>query len=64
MISSARFDGLVPRDALAMKLAADTAFEIVAPGDTKARLKPERGGLLNSAKKTLAALSRSARRSG
>lgn len=62
VISNARFDGLTPRDALGAKLAADTAFEIIAPGDTKARLKPERAGLLHSAKKTLAALSRSARR--
>ncbi len=62
VISHARFEGLTrPRDALAEKLAAPSAFEIIAPGDTKAQLPTARRGLLHSAKKTLAALSRSKR---
>jgi DNA-binding Lrp family transcriptional regulator len=58
VISNARFEALTrPRDALAEKLAAPSAFEIIAPGDTKAQLPTARRGLLHSAKKTLAALS-------
>lgn len=59
VISNARFNGLTLRDALASKLAAESAFEIIALGDTKARLPVERMGLLQSAKKKLAKLSRS-----
>lgn len=59
VISNARFNGLTFRDALATKLAAASAFEIIAMGDTKAMLPVERMGLLQSAKKKLAKLSRS-----
>ncbi|QNK69256.1 hypothetical protein [Variovorax sp. PAMC26660] len=59
VISMARLNGLTSRDALAAKLAAASAFEIIAQGDTKAQLSTERLGLLQSAKKKLAALSRS-----
>lgn len=59
VISMARLNGLTSRDALAAKLAAASAFEIIAQGDTKAQLPTERLGLLQSAKKKLAALSRS-----
>lgn len=64
VISVARLNGLTGRDPLAAKLAAASAFEIIAPGDTKAQLPIERLGLLQSAKKKLAALSRSSHRSG
>lgn len=64
VISIARLDGLTHRDALAAKLASPSAFEIVAPGDTRARLPSERPGLLQSAKRKLAALSLPARRPG
>jgi hypothetical protein len=58
VISHARFNGLAPRDPLASKLAAPSVQEIVALGDTKAQLPVEKVGLLQSAKKKLAALSR------
>jgi hypothetical protein len=58
VISSARFNGLAPRDPLASKLAAPCALEIIALGDTKAQLPVERVSLLQSAKKKLATLSR------
>lgn len=58
VISNARFNSLTPRDPLASKLAAPSALEIIALGDTKARPPVERAGLLQSAKKKLAALSR------
>lgn len=61
VISVARLNALTDRDALAAKLAAPSAFEIIAPGDTKAQLPPERLGLLQSARKKLSALSRSQR---
>lgn len=64
VISMARLDGLTSRDALAAKLAAASAFEIIAAGDTKAQLPAERPGLLQSAKKKLAALSLSQYGSG
>lgn len=64
VISNARLEGLTSRDALAAKLAAASAFEIIAPGDTKAQLPTERLGLLQSARKKLAALSLSQHRSG
>lgn len=57
VISIARFNGLTARDTFTAKLAAASAFEIIAPGDTKAQLPAERLGLLQSAKKRLAALS-------
>jgi len=58
VISNARFNGLTPRDPLASKLAAPSMQEIIALGDTKAQPPVERVGLLQSAKKKLAALSR------
>lgn len=64
VISMARLNGLTSHDALAAKLAAASAFEIIAQGDTKAQLPTERLGLLQSAKKKLAALSLSQHRSG
>ncbi|WPG39979.1 hypothetical protein [Variovorax sp. EBFNA2] len=58
VISNARFNGLMPRDPLASKLAAASVIEVIALGDTKARLPVEKIGLLQSAKKRLATLSR------
>ncbi|QFZ86410.1 hypothetical protein GFK26_28405 [Variovorax paradoxus] len=58
VISNARFNGLTPRDPLASKLAAASVIEVIALGDTKARLPVEKIGLLQSAKKKLATLSR------
>ncbi|MCR6475146.1 hypothetical protein NU688_03165 [Variovorax sp. ZS18.2.2] len=55
VISNARFNGLTPRDAL---LPKPSALEIVKLGDTKAQLPVEKIGLLQSAKKKLATLSR------
>lgn len=59
VVSIARLDGLAPRDPLAAKLSAACAFELIAPGETKARLPIERVGFLQSARKKLATLSRS-----
>lgn len=59
VISMARLNNLTGRDALAAKLAAASTFEIIAPKDSKAQLPVERLGLLQSARKKLAALSRS-----
>ncbi|MDQ0590423.1 hypothetical protein [Variovorax paradoxus] len=56
VISNARFNSLTPRDALMPK---PSALEIIKLGDTKAQLPVERVGLLQSAKKKLATLSRS-----
>jgi DNA-binding Lrp family transcriptional regulator len=58
VISNARFGSLTPRDPLASKLAAPSALQIIVLGDTKAQLPVERVGLLQSAKKKLATLSR------
>ncbi|MET3493409.1 hypothetical protein [Variovorax boronicumulans] len=55
VIPNARFNGLTPRDPLMPK---PSALEIIKLGDTKAQLPVERVGLLQSAKKKLAALSR------
>ena len=55
VISNARFNGLAPRDPLMPK---PSALEVIKLGDTKAQLPVERVGLLQSAKKKLAALSR------
>lgn len=57
VISLSRFDGLTGRDALTAKLASASTFEIIAPGDTRAQLPTARLGLLESAKRKLAALS-------
>ncbi len=56
VISNARFNSLTPRDGLMPKPAA---LEIIKVGETKAQLPVERVGLLQSAKKKLATLSRS-----
>lgn len=61
VISTDRFNGLTRRDALGHRLASASAFEIIAPGDTKAALPTERLGLLQSAKKKLASLHFSSR---
>jgi hypothetical protein len=58
VISNSKFNSLALRDELTSKLAAKSALEIIALGDTKARLPIERVGLLQSAKKKLATLSR------
>jgi len=58
VISNHRFNSLAVRDPLASKLAAAGALEIIALGDTKAQPPVERVGLLQSAKKKLATLSR------
>jgi hypothetical protein len=58
VISNHRFNSLAVRDPLASKLAAAGALEIIALGDTKAQPPAERVGLLQSAKKKLATLSR------
>jgi hypothetical protein len=58
VISSARFNGIGPRDPLASRLAAPGALELIALGDTKAQPPVEKIGLLQSAKKKLATLSR------
>ncbi|RIX83567.1 hypothetical protein [Acidovorax cavernicola] len=58
VISHARFNGLTPRDPLASKLVAAGVIEVIALGDTKAQLPVEKVGLLQSAKKKLATLSR------
>lgn len=58
VVSISRLDGLAPRDPLAAKLSAACAFELIALGETKARLPVERVGFLQSARKKLATLSR------
>jgi len=56
VISNAKFSRLTQRDPLAAKLAAASAHEIVALGDTKAQVPVERAGLMQSAKRKLATL--------
>ncbi|MEJ8850953.1 hypothetical protein [Variovorax rhizosphaerae] len=56
VLSEARFRKLKPQDPLAAKLSAASAHEIIALGATKAKLHPERPGLIQSAKRTLAKL--------
>ena len=58
VVSANRLSAPARHDALVHRLAAASTFEIIASGDTKARLPAERLGLLQSAKKKLAALSR------
>jgi hypothetical protein len=58
VISSARFNSMAPRDPLASRLAAPGVLEIIALGDTKAQPPAEKVGLLQSARKKLATLSR------
>jgi len=56
VMSHGEFDKLGPRDELARKLAAKSAFEIISLGDTNAKLPIERVSLLQKAKRHLAAL--------
>jgi len=56
VISNAKFSSLPLRDPLAAKLATASAHEIIALGDTKAKLPVERAGLMQSAKRKLATL--------
>ena len=58
VVSSKHYAALAMRDDLGRKLAAPTAFEIIAAGETKARRGVERGGFLRSAKEKLVALAR------
>ncbi|RZL95689.1 MAG: hypothetical protein EOP82_02345 [Variovorax sp.] len=55
VISSKRYASLTARDDLTLKLAAPCAIEIVAEGDTKAKAPIEHGGLIQSARRKLAA---------
>lgn len=56
VIPNARFNGFTPRDPLMPK---PSALEVIKLGDTKAQPPVEKVGLLQSAKKKLATLSRS-----
>jgi hypothetical protein len=58
VISSRKYASLTERDGIGRKLGSACALEIVAEGDTRAKPAPERGGLIESARKTLAALGR------
>lgn len=58
VISHAKYASLTPRDALGVKLAAAGAFEIIGEGDTRATAPARPEGLLQSARKRLAALAR------
>ncbi|MDM0109361.1 hypothetical protein QTH97_30845 [Variovorax sp. J22R24] len=58
VISSRRHAALTTRDHLGRLLAAATAFELIAEGETRAKRGVERAGFLQSAKEKLAALAR------
>jgi len=58
VISSARFAALTPRDGLGARLAGLSVVEIIGQGETRAKPPAEREGLLQSARKRLAALAR------
>lgn len=58
VISSAKYSALDKRDALGAKLHAGAGFEIIAPGETKAKPAQEEGGLIEEARKRLSALVR------
>lgn len=58
VISSAQYAALTPRDYLGARLAELSAIEIIGQGETRAKPPPEREGLLQSARKRLAALAR------
>jgi len=58
VISSAKYATLTPRDYLGARLAELSAVEIIRQGETKAKPPAEREGLLQSARKRLAALAR------
>jgi hypothetical protein len=55
VISHSKYVSLTPRDAMGAKLAAPCAFQIIGQGETKAVAPKPRGGLLQSARKRLAA---------
>ena len=56
VISHSKYLSLTPRDAMGAKLAAPCAFEIIGQGETRAVAPRPREGLLQSARKRLAAL--------
>lgn len=58
VISSAKYAALTPRDYLGARLVELSAVEIIRQGETKAKPPAEREGLLQSARKRLAALAR------
>lgn len=58
VISHSKYLSLMPRDALGAKLATSSAFEIIGDGDTKAKAPAQGQGLLQSARRKLAALAR------
>ncbi|CAN5309732.1 hypothetical protein BH10PSE18_BH10PSE18_29660 [soil metagenome] len=58
VISSNNYAALTARDYLGVKLANGAAIEVIGEGDTKAKPQVERKGLLQSARKKLAALAR------
>lgn len=58
VISHDKYVSLTTRDALGAKLAASSAFEIIGNGDTKAKAPTQPQGLLQSARRKLAALTR------
>ncbi len=58
VISHDKYVSLTTRDALGAKLAASSAFEIIGSGDTKAKAPTQPQGLLQSARRKLAALTR------
>ena len=58
VISGQKFASLSARDELGRKLASASALELIAEGDTKAKPDVEREGLLDMARKRLAALAR------
>ncbi|HSV58678.1 MAG TPA: hypothetical protein VLJ19_07265 [Variovorax sp.] len=58
VISSIKYAALTVQDHLGAKLAGASAIEIIAAGDTKAKPPAEREGLLQSARKKLAGLTR------
>lgn len=58
VVSNTRLDNLAPRDPLSAKLSMVGVLELIALGETKARLPAERVGFLQSARKKLATLSR------
>lgn len=58
VISHSKYLSLTPRDALGAKLLAQSAFEIIGEGGTKAKAPAQRQGLLQSARRRLASLAR------
>jgi hypothetical protein len=58
VISDQKFVSLGARDELGRKLVSACALELIGEGDTKAKKSAEREGLLETARKRLAALTR------